>query len=402
MSHTLMEAFQWIGDLLPEEHEGRYFIRGKAIHPCKTYHPNEWPQVRVYLEEELIKSAPSLTDKPLLIDHTTELESPNKILQSAWEDGAVEYVAEVSKPIYDLVKNGEIQHVSIEYDWHVLEKLDGIAPRGLELTGLSLLRQMKPGDPTSSAEVWEGIINKLKEMKKLSETTLEERVKNLEGLVKRLTEQEDERERLHKEQQQRAEKYGIKPKRGGNLTKPSEYEKIPEDQFADPVNWKYPIDAEHVDAALKYFNQPDNRGEYSPEEQTKIMEKIIRAALANNIEVSYQAEDSAYKALPEELKAKLKGYEKPKTETEKALEEAQKTISALTKERDELRGKLNMGEGVVQPGAKPSVLQGYVKAEEVLAILPKQVPYWWGAGPHELVRRLRAKCSQSYQGHPQD
>jgi len=254
---------------------------------------------------------------------------------------------------------------------------------------------MKPGDATSSAEVWEGVINKLKEMKKLSEPSLEERVKNLEGTVKRLTEQEDERERLHKEQQERAEKYGIKPKQGGNLTKPSEYEKIPEDQFADPVNWKYPVDADHVDGALKYFNQPDNRGEYSPEEQAKIMEKIIRAALANNIEVAYQAEDSTYRGLPEELKAKLKGYEKPKTEAEKALEEAQKTISALTNERDELRGKLNMGEGVVQPGEKPQAPPGYVKADEVLAILPKQVPYWWGAGPHELVRRLRSKCSQS-------
>ena len=392
---TLTEAFQWVGDLISEEREGHFFIRGRAIHPCKTYHPQEWPQVRAYLEEELIKSAPSLSDKPLTLDHSTVLEPPNKVLKAAWEDGAVEYIAEVSKPIYDLVKSGEISHVSIEYDWHVLEKLDGIAPRGLELTGLSLLRHMQPGDRTTSAEVWEGVVNKLKEMKKLSESTLEERVKNLEGLVKRFTEQEDERERLHKEQQQRAEKYGIQPKQGGNLTKPSEYEKIPEDQFADPVNWKYPIDAEHVDAALKYFNQPDNRGEYSPEEQAKIMEKIVRAALANNIEVAYQAEDPTYKVFPEDLKAKLKDYEKPKTEAEKGLEEAQKTIDALTKERDELKARLNMGEGVVQPGEKPRAPPGYVKAEEVLAILPKQVPYWWGAGPHELIRRLRSKCSQS-------
>jgi hypothetical protein len=350
--------------------------------------------VRVYLEEELKASAHTLSNKPLLIDHTTELDPPNKVLQSAWEDGAVEYVAEVSKPIYELVKSGEIQHVSIEYDWHVLEKLDGVAPRGLELTGLSLLRSMRPGDLTTSAEVWEGIVNKLMEMEKLSEATLEERVKRLEEAFK-LKEQDAEREKLHQEQLQRAEKYGIKPKQGGNLSKPSEYEKISKDQFADPVNWKYPIDADHVDAALKYFNQPDNRGEYSPEEQAKIMEKIVRAALANNIEVSYQPNDAAYKALPEELKAKLKGYEKPKTEAEKALEEAQKTIDALTRERDELRAKLNMGEGVVQPGAKPRAPPGYVKAEEVLAILPKQVPYWWGAGAHELVRRLRSKCSQS-------
>jgi hypothetical protein len=142
------------------------------------------------------------------------------VLKAQWEDGAVEYVAEVSKPIYDLIKSREVHHVSIEYDWRVLEKLNGIAPRGLELTGLSLLRHMQPGDPATSAQVWEGIVKKLKEK------------------------------------------------------------------------------------------------------------------------------------------------------------------------------KTSLGEAIVEPTAL-KVPQGYVKAEEILAILPKQVPYWWGAGPHELVRRLRAKCSQS-------
>jgi len=254
---------------------------------------------------------------------------------------------------------------------------------------------MKPGDATSSAEVWEGVVKKLKEMKKLSEPTVEERMKNLEGLVKRLTEQQDEKERLHREQQQRAEKHSIKPKQGGNLTKPKEYENIPEDQFADPVNYRYPVDAEHVRGALTYFNQPDNRADYSHEEQVKIMTKILQAALANNLEVSYQPEDPVYRDLPEDLKAKLKGYEKPKTEAEKALEETKATITNLTKERDELKARLNMGEGVLQPGVKPLLAPGYVKAEEILAFLPKKVPYEWGAGPNELVRRLRSKCSQS-------
>jgi hypothetical protein len=104
----------------------------------------------------------------------------------------------------------------------VLEKLNGIAPRGLELTGLSLLRHMQPGDPATSIQVWEGVVRRLMEMKK----------------------------------------------------------------------------------------------------------------------------------------------------------------------------RTSLGEAIVEPSAL-KVPQGYVKAEEVLAILPKQVPYWWGAGPHELVRRLRAKCSQS-------
>jgi hypothetical protein len=111
-----MEAFQWTGDLTPEEREGHLLIRGQAIHPCKTYHPSEWPQVRVYLEEELKTSAQSLAGKPLLLDHSIVLNPPNRVLKAQWEDGAVEYVAEMSKPIYDLVKGGEVHHVSIEYD----------------------------------------------------------------------------------------------------------------------------------------------------------------------------------------------------------------------------------------------------------------------------------------------
>lgn len=379
-----MEAFQWVGSLTPEEREGRYFVRGQAIHPCKTYHPQEWPEVRVYLEEELKASAPTLTGKPLILDHCMELEAPNIVVKSAWEDGAVEYVAEVSKPIYDSVKAGEISHVSVEYDWRVLEKLDGIAPRGLQLTGLSLLKRLTPGDPAASVEVWEGIVNKLKEMKRMSEQT--------------------EQERLHQEQKARAGKYGIQPKQGGSLTKPGEYEKIPEDQFADPVNWRYPVDAEHVKGALTYFNQPDNRRDYDHGEQVKVMAKIITAALANNIEVSYQAEDPVYRDLPEELKSRMTGYKKAESEAEackRVLGEAQKTIRDLTEERDALRAKLSLGEGVVEPGSGLRIPVGYVKADEVLAILPKSVPWEWGWGPHEVVRRIRAKCSQSIQDQPQ-
>jgi len=103
------EAFQWIGDMIPEEREGRYFIRGRAIHPCKTYHPQEWPEVRVYLEEELAKSAPTLSGKSLLLDHAIILDPPNRVLKATWEDGVVEYVAEVDDEIYEGVKSGAIK-----------------------------------------------------------------------------------------------------------------------------------------------------------------------------------------------------------------------------------------------------------------------------------------------------
>jgi hypothetical protein len=49
-------------------------IHGSAIHPIKTFHPEEWPGVRVYLEDELKKAASTLAGAPLLLDHTRPLD----------------------------------------------------------------------------------------------------------------------------------------------------------------------------------------------------------------------------------------------------------------------------------------------------------------------------------------
>jgi hypothetical protein len=126
---------------------------------------------------------------------------------------------------------------------------------------------------------------------------------------------QDDREKLKQAQLERAQKCGIAPKDGGNLTKPSEYANIPDDQFADLTNYRYPVDAEHVQAALSYFNQSGNRtaGGYSAEESARILERIVRAALSQGKTVQYQAEDAAYKALPGEVKSKLEGYQKPQS-----------------------------------------------------------------------------------------
>lgn len=128
--------------------------------------------------------------------------------------------------------------------------------------------------------------------------------------------EEGEQEKLRQAQKERAQKHGISPKEGGHLTKPDEYKNVPDDQFADPVNYRYPVDKEHAAAALKYFNQPDNRkaGGYSHEEAVKIMQRIIKACLVAEVEVAYQPEDAVYRDLPEELKSKLSGYEKKKTQ----------------------------------------------------------------------------------------
>jgi len=155
------ESFSWAGDIQPHQ---KNLIRGKAIHPISTVHPEEWPNIRVYLEDELQKAAHSLVGQPLLLDHMFPLNG--KVIGAQYEDGVVEYVAELNdNQILDWIKGGTITHCSVEYDWSSLVKVNGVAPKGLQFTGLALLKNFEPGDPQSSVEVWEGIVARLKEAK---------------------------------------------------------------------------------------------------------------------------------------------------------------------------------------------------------------------------------------------
>jgi len=157
------ESFSWVGDINTVPGIDN-LIRGEALHPIKTVHPEEWPGVRVYLEEELQKSAGTLAGKPLLLDHSMLING--EVTGAEYEDGAIEYVAKVGDArILDLIKNGTIKHCSVEFEWKSLEHVNGVAPRGITFTGLSLLKNFAPGDPLSTVEVWEGIVKQLKEAK---------------------------------------------------------------------------------------------------------------------------------------------------------------------------------------------------------------------------------------------
>lgn len=157
------EGFSWAGSIKQMPGTGN-LVRGQALHPLRTVHPEEWPQVREYLEEELDKSAHTLSGKPLVLDHCQVLDG--KVLGAEYEDGAIEYVAQLNDPnVMKLIKDGSIKHCSVEYEWKSLEQVNGVAPRGINFTGLSLLRMFQPGDQKTTVEVWEGIVKELKEAK---------------------------------------------------------------------------------------------------------------------------------------------------------------------------------------------------------------------------------------------
>jgi len=99
----------------------------------------------------------------------------------------------------------------------------------------------------------------------------------------------EEREKLRKEAEARAKKYGISFKEGkGHLTPPKDYPDNPE-QYGDPVNYAYPIDKDHIRAAVAYFNHEGQReaGGYTPEEWA-IIGKRIAAAVSRLLGGKYE------------------------------------------------------------------------------------------------------------------
>jgi hypothetical protein len=87
-------------------------------------------------------------------------------------------------------------------------------------------------------------------------------------------------------QQARSKKYKIAVHDGGNVSKPSQYASLDDSEFADPVNYAYPIDETHIHAALSYWGKPDDRSKYSKENQSLITKRILRAAKDHGVEVS--------------------------------------------------------------------------------------------------------------------
>lgn len=88
-----------------------------------------------------------------------------------------------------------------------------------------------------------------------------------------------------KAQESRSKKYKISIKENGHVTKPGEYSDLDDEDFADPVNYKYPIDEEHIRAALSYWAMDKNRKGYTEEEIKIITKRILNAAEKYGIEI---------------------------------------------------------------------------------------------------------------------
>jgi len=145
---------------LPILSEGKVF--GVAIHPGWTQHPGELIEKRQYIEEELQNAVKTLIGKPLLLDHTIQLDGC-KVTQARWDEKqhGVYFEAIVSPYVADKIKNGQINKVSISVNpWRKgggVKFVDGLAPFGFEFDELSLLENLKPGDPQAWVKLMEAM-----------------------------------------------------------------------------------------------------------------------------------------------------------------------------------------------------------------------------------------------------
>jgi len=127
-------------------------------------------------------------------------------------------------------------------------------------------------------------------------------------VIQQKNQQENEKEKLHKQAEAREKKYGIKFREDkGHLTPPKDYPQSEED-YADPVNYAYPlVPEERCRNALARWSQ--FRQEYEQSERNIIYERIVKRALKYGITVRYNPELPEAKALPENIKKQLEGYE---------------------------------------------------------------------------------------------
>lgn len=86
-----------------------------------------------------------------------------------------------------------------------------------------------------------------------------------------------DKEKAKKAQEARSKKYKIAVKEGGHIIKPAEYANLTDAEFADPVNYRYPIDEQHIRGAITYWAKPKNQEQYTAAEKKIISDRIEKA-----------------------------------------------------------------------------------------------------------------------------
>jgi len=188
--HKLGESFEWIS---PIEWFGLdRKIKGLALTPKCSLNKN------CYVEEELVKAARTLADKPIYVNHVYDgvvvpgqiKPQVGKVVDAEYVAGkGVEYVGYIEdSAVWELIRKGEIRSVSIAGKYREAEKVDsGVKPLGLRFDELSLLYgEVEPGIPEAYVKVWERILERIVESHE------KDKSQNLDEQLKRLVAEVDE------------------------------------------------------------------------------------------------------------------------------------------------------------------------------------------------------------------
>jgi len=191
LTQKLYEAFRWFRDDFKTTSQigSKIRIKGVALFPTVSRNNRE------YIEEELLRSARTLAGKPIDVNHEydrwlaseqrgVEPSFKGHVLDADYEDGYIEYVAEVNSSEYvaklkdrDLVKNGQrteqwymekwgkkpIHGVSISanYRYNENDATEQKTPLGIQFVRLSLVEDPElPGVKGTTIELMETIREK--------------------------------------------------------------------------------------------------------------------------------------------------------------------------------------------------------------------------------------------------
>jgi len=404
------ESFSWTGGI---KHDLKNLIRGTALHPVKTVHPEEWPSVRVYLEDELEKATASLIGAPLFLDHMTPLDG--KVIAAAYEDGAIEYIAELNDAdIVGRVFDGKIQHCSVEYDWSSLDKVDGVAPRGIVFQGLSLLEKFLPGDPASSVKVWESIIQRLKEAKGLAPPN-PKGSETVKGMV--LFERVWDRAYINDLPDSAfalVQSGGEKDEQG--KTVPRSLSRLPHHRADGSIDLPHLRNAMARAPQMKDISEADrNEAVAQLEKHTKALKIGQYAEGVPHVPLGEQDEPIEFQVAPEptldeliesiediveQINLRLDALEKPTLEEAKKIESLEGQLTVVTDQKKALEEQIKilqneksdlvkkLGEAVIEPQRQQEDLRQTV-LNDLKAAVFERVPHSWGYGPFEQNRRIK-------------
>jgi cation transport regulator ChaB len=279
--------------------------------PIEIFRVGDYPQGKYTtkdLDEIVANFNPEVHEPPLVIDHA-ETGPAYGWIERIWREGDSLWakLKNLTKDIKEKIKEGEYKKISIML-W---ENFDNTAKKVLKHVSL-----LGAGIP------------QVKGLKTFSD---------VHGLYRCITFEDDVNsefaatEEDKKVQKIRSTKYGITIREDGNVTKPSEWANVPDEQWADPVNYAYPCpNYDQTVAALRYWGKSENQSKYSMEDKTTITKRLLSFAKKYKVESqTKQSEMKEAQTTIEEFIETNGGQEMTQEEIQKLIDS---TVEAKTKE----------------------------------------------------------------------